>query len=75
MLTRNERILIEAIRKAPSVTIYAGDYEVLPELEERHRDRFTLRKNGRWYMEGQETSPNSVVLMLHYQEHYIDPSF
>lgn len=56
---------------------YFGDrYEILPEIEEHMgRDRFTLRKNGRWYMEGQETSPNSVVLMLHYHHHSIDPSF
>ena len=50
-------------------------YEILKELEEGRTDRFTLRKNGRWYMEGQETSPNSVVLMLHYQAHSIDPSY
>ena len=61
--------------KVKCLDYYAGDYEVLPELEARRKERFTLRKNGRWYMEGQETSPNSVVLMLHYQEHYIDPSF
>ena len=54
---------------------YANEYEILPELEDGRTDRFTLRKNGRWYMEGQETSPNSVVLMLHYQAHSIDPSF
>ena len=54
---------------------FANEYEILPELDERHVDRFTLRKNGRWYEEGQETSPNSVVLMLHYQAHSIDPCY
>ncbi len=54
---------------------YADEYEILPELDERRIDRFTLRKNGRWYEEGQETSPNSVVLMLHYQAHSIDPCY
>ncbi len=54
---------------------FANEYEILPELDERRVDRFTLRKNGRWYEEGQETSPNSVVLMLHYQAHSIDPCY
>lgn len=53
---------------------YAGDYEILPELEADHVDVFTKRKNGRWCMEGQPTK-DSVKLMLHYQRHYIDPSF
>lgn len=58
------------------IDYFADEYEVLPEIDERFdADRFTLRRNGRWYMEGQETSPNSVVLMLHYQMHSIDPSF
>ena len=57
------------------VDYYAGDYEVLPELNESMKDRFTLRRNGRWYEEGQETSPHSVVLMLHYQMTTIDPSY
>jgi hypothetical protein len=54
---------------------FADEYEILPELQDGWTDRFTLRRNGRWYMDGQETSPNSVVLMLHYQAHSIDPSF
>ena len=54
---------------------YAGDYEVLPELcEHMGVDRFTRRRNGRWIMEGHE-SRDGVQLMLHYQSHYIDPSF
>ena len=55
---------------------YAGDYEVLPELDTRMGTRrFTLRRNGRWYEEGQETDYYSVRLMLNYHEHYIDPHF
>ena len=54
---------------------YGNEYEILPELQVGHTDRFTLRKNGYWYMEGQETSRNSVVLMLHYQAHSIDPTY
>lgn len=53
---------------------YAGRYEILPELETGHTDVFTKRKNGKWCMEGQPTK-DSVKLMLHYQRHYIDPSF
>lgn len=52
---------------------YGGRYEILPELEEGE-DIFTKRKNGAWCMEGQPTK-DSVKLMLHYQRHYIDPSF
>ncbi len=52
---------------------YAGDYEVLPELYERE-DIFTKRKNGEWVMKGQGVR-DGVVLMLHYQRHYIDPHF
>ena len=54
---------------------FGDEYEILPELDERRKDRFTLRRNGLWYEEGQETSPHSVVLMLHYQRHSIDPCF
>lgn len=53
---------------------YAGRYEILPKLETGHTDVFTKRKNGKWCMEGQPTK-DSVKLMLHYQRHYIDPSF
>lgn len=52
---------------------YAGDYEVLPDLMPR-TDIFTKRRNGQWVMEGQ-AAKDGVVLMLHYQRHYIDPSF
>lgn len=52
---------------------YAGDYEILPELE-GGEDIFTKRKNGQWIMEGQPVK-DGCVLMLHYQRHYIDPSF
>lgn len=61
--------------KTKCIDWYANEYEILPELEEGRTDRFTLRRNGRWYQEGQETSPHSVVLMLHYQHHSIDPGF
>lgn len=52
---------------------YAGDYEILPELE-GGEDIFTKRKNGKWVMEGHAVN-DGCVLMLHYQRHYIDPSF
>lgn len=56
-----------------TIDYYAGDYEVLPDLMPR-TGIFTKRRNGQWVMEGQETK-DGVVLMLHYQRHYIDPSF
>lgn len=52
---------------------YGGRYEILPELEEGE-DIFTKRKNGAWCMEGQALK-DGVRLMLHYQNHCIDPSF
>lgn len=52
---------------------YAGDYDILPGLE-GGEDIFTKRKNGQWVMEGHPVK-DGCVLMLHYQRHYIDPSF
>lgn len=52
---------------------YAGDYDILPELEGGEAI-FTKRRNGRWIMEGNETK-DGIALALHYQRHYIDPSF
>lgn len=55
---------------------FADEYEILPELDTRMGTRrFTLRRNGRWYEEGQETDYYSVRLMLNYQDHSIDPHF
>lgn len=56
-----------------TIDYYAGDYEVLPDLMPR-TGIFTKRRNGQWVMEGQ-AAKDGVVLMLHYQRHYIDPSF
>lgn len=56
-----------------TIDYYAGDYEVLPDLMPR-TDIFTKRRNGQWVMEGQPVR-DGVVLMLHYQRHYIDPHF
>lgn len=56
-----------------TIDYYAGDYEVLPDLMPR-TDIFTKRRNGKWVMEGQAVR-DGVVLMLHYQRHYIDPHF
>lgn len=65
-----------AFNEVKCTDYYAGDYEILPELNTAMGTRrFTRRRNGRWYEEGQETNPHSVELMLHYQHHYIDPSF
>lgn len=56
-----------------TIDYYAGYYEVLQDLMPR-TDIFTKRRNGQWVMEGQ-VAKDGVVLMLHYQSHYIDPHF
>ena len=55
------------------IDYYAGDYEILPKLKGEPKV-FTKRRNGYWVMEGQPYK-DGVLLMLHYQSHYIDPSF
>lgn len=55
------------------IDYYAGEYEILPELEGAPKV-FTKRRNGYWVAEGQPFK-DGVLLMLHYQNHYIDPSF
>lgn len=55
------------------IDYYAGEYEILPELEGDSRV-FTKRRNGYWVAEGQPYK-DGVLLMLHYQNHYIDPTF
>lgn len=55
------------------IDYYAGDYRILPELEGDAKV-FTKRRNGRWVADGQACK-DGVLLMLHYQRHYIDPHF
>ncbi len=55
------------------IDYYAGEYEILSELEGTPKV-FTKRRNGYWVAEGQSYK-GGVLLMLHYQNHYIDPSF
>lgn len=55
------------------IDYYDGKYEILPELEGEEKV-FTKRRNGYWVMEGQPYK-DGVLLMLHYQSHYIYPSF
>ena len=59
--------------KTKCIDYYSGDYEILPELEGAPQV-FTKRRNGYWVSEGQPFK-GGVLLMLHYQNHYIDPSF
>lgn len=59
--------------KTKCIDYYSGDYEILPELEGAPQV-FTKRRNGYWVSEGQPFK-DGVLLMLHYQNHYIDPSF
>lgn len=55
------------------IEYYAGDYEILPELEGGEHI-FTKRTNGKWILEGQH-SKDGIRLLLHYQDHYIDPHY
>lgn len=55
------------------IDYYAGEYEILPELEGAPKV-FIKRRNGYWVAEGQSYK-DGVLLMLHYQNHYIDPTF
>ena len=55
------------------INYYAGDYEILPDLE-GGEFIFTKRSNSKWILEGQH-SRDGVRLLLHYQDHYIDPHF
>ena len=59
--------------KTKCIDYYAGEYEILPELEGEPKV-FTKRRNGYWVAEG-HAYKGGVLLMLHYQNHYIDPSF
>jgi len=57
------------------VDYYAGSYEVLDTLTNKHSHIFTLRRNGTWVEEGQPKKFGSVTLTLGFRRHYIDPSF
>ena len=59
--------------KTKCLDYYAGEYEILPELDGREYI-FTKRSNGKWILEGQK-SKDGLSLQLHYQHHFIDPSF
>ena len=59
--------------KTKCIDYYAGDYEILPELEGGVK-YVTQRRNGLWVYEGHETK-DGVVLALHYHRHYIDPHY
>ena len=55
------------------IDYFGGRYEILPELEGEERI-FIKRRNGKWIADG-HLSKDGVRLALHYQRHYIDPSF
>lgn len=52
---------------------FASEYEILSNLKGEPMV-FTKRRNGYWAAEGQSYK-DGVLLMLHYQNHYIDPTF
>lgn len=59
--------------KTKCLDYLGGNYEILPDLEDGE-EIFTKRRNGKWVMEGHK-SKDGLKLMLHYQHHYIDPSY
>lgn len=61
------------LNRVKCIDYFAGNYEILPELEGAPKV-FTKRRNGYWVSEGQSFK-DGVLLMLHYQNHFIDPSF
>lgn len=71
----NDKTIAVKYNKVNCIDYFAGEYEILPDVKEWHgEDIFTKRKNGLWCMKGQQTE-DGVLLMLHYQRHYIDPHF
>lgn len=77
-VTVTEVISAKQVRVSFNKTIckdyYAGDYEILNDLEGNVSILFTLRKNGQWIKKGQGVK-HGVRLTLGNQYHYIDPGF
>lgn len=58
------------------INYYAGAYKVLDSINENMgKSVFTLRKNGTWVEKGQPKKFRSIVLVVGYRRHYIDPQF
>lgn len=71
----NANTIVVAENKTKCTDYYAGEYEILDELDTRRTEVFTRRKSGRWVMKGQPDNWGSVSLTLGVRCHYIDPSF
>lgn len=70
------RKIIVQENKSRCIDYYAGDYEVLDELEGgMNKHVFTLRRGGTWVEQGQPKGRGSVTLSVGFRVHYIDPSF
>lgn len=70
------RKIIVQENKTRCIDYYAGDYEVLDELEKgMSKHVFTLRRGGTWVEQGQPKKYGSVTLSVGFRVHYIDPSF
>lgn len=69
----SERKVAVRFNNTKCLDYFAGEYEILPELEGEERI-FTKRSNGKWIAEGQ-LSRDGVRLALHYQRHYINPEY
>lgn len=59
--------------KTQCIDYWSGKYKIFTELEGAEYT-FIKRSNNRWILEGHK-SKDGVCLQLHYQLHYIDPSF
>lgn len=73
VVTPNKVIVRE--NEVECLDYYAGNYKILDELCNMPELTFTRRKSGRWVEMGQPDKYGSVMLVLGYRSHYIDPSF
>lgn len=69
----NEKTIQVQMNVVKCMDYYAGQYEVLPELEAGIMV-FTRRKNGRW-VKDKESLHKGLGLSIGVHDHYIDPSF
>lgn len=73
VVTPNKVIVRE--NEVECIDYFKGSYKILEELSQMSPRTFTRRKSGRWVEMGQRDDRNSVILVLGYRNHYIDPSF
>ena len=73
---KSPREIVVAENETKCIDYYAGTYEILPAIADyMSKETFTLRKNGTWVAKGQPKKAGSVILIVGFRYHYIDPSF